>query len=92
MEIWAMFNKCEDFNKKFVSRYDDCAVTMEENSLILFPGEFTHLYNFNSKSSKEFIVFSTMIHQSSFCSEINGSDKCEGFWSNENQKKMRKQY
>ena len=75
-----------------IRRYDDCVVTMEKNSLILFPGEFTHLYNFNSVSSKEFIVFSTKIHQSSFCSEINGSDYCEGFWTNESQEKMHKEY
>ena len=76
-----------------MSRYDDCTITMDANSLILFPGEFTHLYNFNSKSSKDdVIVFSTMIHQSSFCSEINGFDECEGFLSNESQKKITKQY
>ena len=78
--------------QKNVSRYDDCAVTMDENSLILFPGEFTHLYNFNSNSSKDVIVFSTMIHQSSFCAEINGFDECEGFLSKESQKKILKKY
>ena len=59
-------------------RYNDCAITMEKNSIILFPGELTHLYKISSKRN-EVIMFSTQLHGSKNCHIVHGNANCEGF-------------
>ena len=60
------------------NRYNDCAITMEKNSIILFPGELTHLYKISSKRN-EVILFSTQLHGSKNCHIVHGNANCEGF-------------
>ena len=51
---------------------------MEENSIVLFPGELTHSYKISSKRN-EVIVFSTNLHASKNCHLVHGDPNCEGF-------------
>merc|ERR1712012_926745 len=59
-------------------RYNNCAITMEKNSIILFPGELTHVYKISSKRN-EVILFSTKLHGSKNCHMVHGDSNCEGF-------------
>ena len=52
---------------------------METNSIIVFPGDLTHLYKISSKYRNEVIVFSTMVHQSTNCYMVHGDYDCKGF-------------
>ena len=50
---------------------------MEKNSIIMFPGELTHLYKISSKTN-EVILFSTSFHESKNCHKIHGDAECAG--------------
>ena len=51
---------------------------MEENTVVIFPGVLTHLYNIKPKST-DVIVFSSIIQNSNYCQEVHGNYKCDGF-------------
>ena len=61
-----------------LNRYNNCAITLEKNSIILFPGELTHVYKISSKRN-EVILFSTKLHGSKNCHMVHGDSNCEGF-------------
>ena len=61
-----------------LNRYNNCAITLEENSIVMFPGELTHLYKMSSKRN-EVILFTTRLHESKYCHAVHGDTECEGF-------------
>ena len=60
-------------------RYN-CTIPLEEDTLIIFPGEITHLYKITPLSIKPITIFSSKLRgRGVFCYEKNGIEHCPGF-------------